>query len=515
VDLQANAEAFPDRPAVQMAGSGRTVTYRALYDESTRLAHALRAAGLRPGDRIAVLMDNDPRYLTMCWAARRIGLYYVPINWHLTPAEMAYILENSEARALIANGVNDGAAAALRRANTSLSLALSVDASLEGFDDVDEVMRAQPAEPLEDETRGDDIIYTSGTTGRPKGGLRPLSGQHPRVLDNVGGMVHKIYGFDDTTRYLTPGAPLYHAAPLRFSIAVTHLGGTNILMERFDAEGALAAIERHGVTHSQWVPTMFVRLLRLPAEVRDRYDLSSQRLVLHAAAPCPIWAKEQMIEWWGPIITEYYGASDGGGTTKITSEEWLTHRGSVGRAFGSVLHILDEDGEELPPGEPGGIYAENGIPVAYLNDPDKTAQAHSKHGWATVGDVGYLDEEGYLYLTDRSHNLIISGGVNIYPQETENVLSEHPAVADVAVIGVPNEEFGEEVKAVVQLADPAAASDVLVDELMRFCAERLARYKCPRSIDFTDDLPRAPSGKLYKRRLRDRYWGAAAADPQP
>lgn len=509
----------PDKAAVIMAGTGRIVTYAEIDDESVRLARVFRAAGLRRGDRVAIVMDNDPRYLTVCWAAHRSGLVYVPVNWHLTSSEMRYIIDNCGAKALVANAACADVAAVLRAKCPSLQVALTLDAEVPGCEDLLSAIAAQPGPPLDAELEGGDMIYSSGTTGRPKGGTRPLTDAHPADLNPRLLAPFAQFGIDKDCRYLVPGAPLYHAAPLRFAMAVTRLGGSNVIMERFDAEAALAAIERHRVTTSQWVPTMFVRLLRLAPETRSRYDLSSQSAAVHAAAPCPKHVKEQMIEWWGPIIHEYYSASEGGGATFISAADWITHKGSVGKAFVGTFHILDETGNELPVGEAGIIHAENAVPVEYLNDPEKTKAAHSAQGWVTVGDMGYLDDEGYLYLTDRKDHMIISGGVNIYPQETEDRLIQHPLVADVAVIGIPNEEFGEEVKAVVELDDPSLASHELAIELVRFCHDALAAYKCPRSIDFEVKLPRAPSGKLYKRRLRDRYWedhlstGTDAATP--
>jgi acyl-CoA synthetase (AMP-forming)/AMP-acid ligase II len=289
-------------------------------------------------------------------------------------------------------------------------------------------------------------------------------------------------------------------------MAMHRVGATSVVMERFDPELSLRLIERHRITHSQWVPTMFVRLLKLPPQLRRRYDLSSHRVALHAAAPCPIAIKEQMIEWWGPILIEYYAATEGHGSTQIDSHEWLQHRGSVGRARNCELHILDEEGHELPPGEVGTVYFGGGPSFEYHNDPDKTASARSAQGWATVGDMGYVDADGYLYLTDRKANMIISGGVNIYPQEAENVLINHPAVADVAVFGIPNEEFGEEVKAVIEPVEFATAGPALERELLAYCHSHLAKFKCPRSIDFAAKLPRSETGKLYKRRIRDPYW---------
>ena len=497
----------PDKPAVIMAESGETVTYRELNDQSIQLARVLRDSGLEYGDRVAILMDNDARYLTACWAAQRAGFVYVPVNWHLTAPEMQYIVDNCEAKALIVNAASAEPAAALRKGSGTVKLALALGGPMSGFDDFDEAIATQPADELEGETEGADMIYSSGTTGRPKGGRKPLLGTHPRDLPAyMLSTFYGLFGLDENCVYLTPGAPMYHGAPLRFSVAVTRYGGTNVIMERFDPVGALAAIEDHRVTVSQWVPTMFVRLLRLAEEERGRFDLSSHVSAIHAAAPCPVAVKEQMIEWWGPIVHEYYGGSEGGAITYLSAPEWLEHRGSVGKTIAGTIHIVGEDDEECGPGEAGVVYAEAGVPVEYFNDPDKTKAAHDRRGWVTIGDMGYVDEEGYLYLTDRKDHMIISGGVNIYPQEAEDVLIGHPKVADVAVIGVPNEEFGEEVKAVVELIDAADASPELAADLLRHCQDHLAQYKCPRSVDFEAELPRAPSGKLYKRRLRDRYW---------
>jgi long-chain acyl-CoA synthetase len=500
------AKTTPDKPAVIMASSGRVVTYRELNDESMRLACAFREAGFTVGDRVVILLDNDPRFLTVCWAARRIGLYYVPLNWHLTTKEMAYVINNCQAKGLITNASFPEIAVELRRDCPSVQLAIAMDEQVHGFADFDQLVGRFADADLEDEVEGDDLIYTSGTTGLPKGGLKPLRLRHPSETKIRSLLVAREFGFGQSTVYLTPGAPLYHAAPLRFSVSVTQLGGTNILMEKFDPVMALAAIDEHRVTHSQWVPTMFVRLLQLPEVIRSRFHLSTHQMAIHAAAPCPIDVKARMIDWWGPIITEYYGASEGGGITSITSPEWLQHRGSVGRGVLGTFHVLSEEGEELPVGEVGVIYSEGSPQIDYLGDPEKTKRAYSQQGWVTVGDMGYLDEEGYLYLTDRKDHMIISGGVNIYPQESESVLAGHPKVADVAVIGVPHAEFGEEVKAVIQLTDPGDAGESLAEELLSYCRDRLARYKCPRSVDFVPDLPRAPSGKLYKRRLRNQYW---------
>lgn len=500
------AATIPDHPAVVMGGSGAMLTYRELDARSNRLAHLFRAEGLRPGDHVAVLAENHPDYLVTCWAAQRSGLYYTAVNWHLTTDEVAYILGDCRAAVLVTSSAQQRLAASLVGRTPSVRRRLAIGAAFEGHESLDLAIAAHPESPIEDEVEGADMLYTSGTTGRPKGvrssagfGL-PTGGPHPQ-----GAMLRLLYGVDEQTVYLST-APLYHAAPLVFCLGVHRLGGTAVVMERFDPLDALRLIERHRVTHSQWVPTMFVRMLRLSDQERNRHDLSSHRMAIHAAAPCPIPVKERMIEWWGPIVTEYYGGTERNGLTFITADEWLYHKGSVGRPIGCAIHIVGEDGGELPPGEVGTVYFESTIGFEYHGDPGKTAAARHERGWTTLGDVGYVDDDGFLYLTDRKAHMIVSGGVNIYPQEVENVLVEHPAVEDVAVIGVPDPEFGEQVKAVVRLVGGRRDDDGIVDELLVYCREHLAHFKCPRTIDLVDELPRDPNGKLYKRRLRERYW---------
>jgi acyl-CoA synthetase (AMP-forming)/AMP-acid ligase II len=380
-----------------------------------------------------------------------------------------------------------------------------VDGGAPGYASWEEATAAQPSEPVSDEAEGTDMLYSSGTTGRPKGvslpGLGKPIGTPPPLMFVLKG----LYGADEDSVYLSP-APLYHAAPLRFNLGLQRLGGTCVIMEQFDARWALELIDRHRVTHSQWVPTMFRRLLELPEQERARYDVSSLRAAVHAAAPCPITVKEQMIAWWGPVLYEYYAGTEANGFTSIDSEDWLAHKGSVGKPLVGEIHILDDTGEKLPPGQPGTIYFAGTSEFEYHDDPDKTAAARTEQGWSTIGDVGYLDEEGYLYLTDRKADMIISGGVNIYPQEAENVLATHPKLADVAVFGVPNPEFGEEVKAVVQPVDMADAGPEFEQELIAYCRQQLAKIKCPRSVDFEPELPRSATGKLFKRLLKERYW---------
>jgi len=500
-------DAAPDHPAVVMGASGEVITHGELEARSQRLAQLLHAQGLRPGDHLAVLMENHPRYFEVFWAAMRSGLYVTPINWHLKAEEAGYIVEDCGASALVTSKALEPVATELAPHLGNVRVRLVVDGPVEGYERLEDAVAAYPAEPLDEEVEGAWMFYSSGTTGRPKGILPPLSGApFGSQMPALPMAMQMLYGFSGETRYLCP-APLYHAAPLGWSTSTQRIGGTVVVMERFDPEDALALIERERVTHAQLVPTHFVRMLKLPEERRSAFDLSSLQVAIHAAAPCPVEVKRQMLDWWGPIIHEYYAGSEGNGMCAIGPEEWLEHPGSVGRPLSGTIHILDEDGEALPPGEPGQIWFESGAVFEYHNDPEKTKGAFNERGWSSLGDVGYLDEDGYLYLTDRISHMIISGGVNIYPQEIEDLLTMHPAVADVAVIGVPDPEMGEQVKAVVQPADPAQAGPELEAELIAACRARLAGYKCPRSVDFVDELPRLPTGKLLKRELRLRYWG--------
>ncbi len=502
-----HAEKTPEKTAYLMSTSGERVSYRQLEERANRCAQLLRSLGLRDGDGIALFLVNGPRYFEPCWAAQRAGLYYTPLSTHLTAGEVAYIAKDCGARVLIASRELGDVAAQLAERLPGLRARLMVGGSVPGFESYEEAVAAQPAHPIADEREGQDMLYSSGTTGHPKGIRVPLPDRAVGDPDPMAiGMTQGMWSATPEDVYLSP-APLYHSAPLRCTMALQRVGATCVVMERFDPERALALIEEHRVTLSQWVPTMFVRMLKLPAAVRRRYDLASHRSAVHAAAPCPVPVKEQMLAWWGPIIHEYYAATENNGSTAIGPEEWLAHKGSVGKPIGVKIHIVDDDGRDLPPGEIGAVYFEGGGRFQYHNDPAKTADCYTQQGWSTVGDVGYADDEGYLYLTDRKSNMIISGGVNIYPQEAENVLITHPKVADVAVFGIPHEEFGEEVKAVVQPVARADAGPALENELLEFCREQLAKLKCPRSVDFQAELPRHPTGKLYKRLLKDRYWG--------
>ena len=492
--------------AVVMGASGTTVSYRELEDRTRPVAQLLHADGLRHGDHIAVMLENHPRYFEICWGALRSGMLITPINWHLTADEAGYIIEDCGAAAVFTSAMVADVAAELRSSLAGVPLRLMVDATIDRFDSYEQAIAEQPAEPLPDEAEGAWMFYSSGTTGRPKGIVPTFE---PMPYGTGGGiiipMMQTMYGFTPDTVYLCP-APLYHAAPIGWSSAVQRLGGTVVVMERFDAELCLQLIERHRITHAQFVPTHFIRMLKLPEEVRERYDHSSLEMVIHAAAPCPAPVKRQMIEWWGPIIHEYYAGSEGNGFCALNSQEALAHPGSVGKSLLGPLHVLDERGTEQPIGEPGQIWFESPTQFEYHNDPEKTADAYNDRGWSSLGDVGYLDDEGYLYLTDRVSHMIISGGVNIYPQEVENELALHPKVADAAVICVPNADLGEEVKAVVIAAEGCVPSEALGRELITHCRSKLAHYKCPVSVDFVDALPRLPTGKLLKRQLRGRYW---------
>ena len=505
--LADHARLTPDKPAMISADTGRAVTFAELNERSNRLAQFLYAQGLRRGDHIAVLMENNLAFMEPVWAAFRSGLYVTTINRYLPADEAAYIASDCGAKALITSYAKRDTAAELLDLIPNCPIRLMVGGVIPGWASYEDAVASCSPEPLAQEWMGDSMLYSSGTTGRPKGILRPL----PEITPAEGFETRQAsnrYELSAQSVYLSP-APLYHAAPLAYVLTVQSFGGTVVMMERFDPEQALHLIEKHRVTHSQWVPTMFVRMLKLPPEVRTRYDLSSHKVAVHAAAPCPVEVKRQMIEWWGPILYEYYAGTEASGSTFITSEDWLKHPGSVGRAALGVLHICDEDGNELPVGETGLVYFEREAPTfEYHNDPAKTASArHPKHpNWNALGDVGYLDEDGYLYLTDRKAFMIISGGVNIYPQAIEDALVTHPKVADVAVFGVPDPEMGEAVKAVIEPAPGQAPSDDLAAELMTYARERLAHYMAPRSIDFIEEMPRLPTGKLYKRILRDAYW---------
>ncbi len=495
-----------------MAGSGRVITYSQLDEAANRLSRVFHDMGLRPGDHVAFCLENHPRFLEICWGAHYAGLIYTAISSRLTTDEMEYIIGNCEARAFITSPYKADQAAELRDLMPGVELRLMVDDPIDGYDSYDDVVASASSDPLPDRVAGTDMLYSSGTTGRPKGVNTNVALEPLETAGSGVSTLSVLFGFTDKSVYLSP-APLYHAAPLRFCMAAQILGGTVIVMERFDPEEYLRLIEKYQVTQTQVVPTMFVRMLKLPEATREKYDVSSIQAAIHAAAPCPVEVKRQMIEWWGPVLHEYYAGTEGNGFVYCNSEQWLAHPGTVGQAVLGVVHIVDDDGNELEVGEEGTVYFDGAGTFEYHGDPEKTAASRLPNGWSTLGDVGRLDDDGFLYLTDRKAYMIISGGVNIYPQEAENVLTMHPEVIDVAVIGVPNDDFGEEVKAVVQpvtMPTDDEAARRLERELIAYCREQLADVKCPRTVDFRAELPRHPTGKLYKRLLKDEYWGESS-----
>ena len=505
--LQHQAASHPDRAAIVMSGSGEVTTYADLDDRSSRLAHLLRGAGLSIGDHLALMMVNSAAFLEVAWAAQRAGLRYTALNSHLRTDEVQYILDDCGATAFVVSAELADVVAGLDLGRIGLRIVdgPTARADLAGFVDYRAALATVAAGPIADEAEGREMLYSSGTTGRPKGVSKPLLPTAPGDPASPAVAIAEgiALALGDDAVYLTP-APLYHAAPLVYTMGCHRAGATAVVMESFDAEACLVAIERYRVTHAQFVPTMFTRLLHLPDAVRAAADTSSLRMVLHAAAPCPVAVKQAMFDWWGPILYEYYAGTEDIGGSFIGPDEWLAHPGSVGRP-NAELHIVGPDGEEVGVGETGTIwFAAGGRDFEYHNDPDKTAAMTNEQGWRTLGDVGHVDADGYLYLTDRSADMIVSGGVNIYPREAEDVLALHPAVIDAAVFGIPDDEMGEAVHAVVQFADPSAS--VTDDELVAWCRQRLASYKCPRSVEVVDAMPRDPSGKLFKRRLKDPWW---------
>lgn len=507
--MQANsfwqwAERDPARPAL-VTPDGQALTFGELGGRVNRISHALQALGLRRGDHVALLLPNTLEWIESYLAATQIGLYVTPINWHLTGEEAAYIVENCDARVLIAD-VHYAATAlqAAREASLAENQCYAVG-DIPGFSPYESLLAGQPETPPDERSAGTLMLYTGGTTGKPKGVLRPLPEGKPEQAAQLGQMLFFLFDVKPGAGVHLCQGPLYHSAPAGFSTGALHMGQTLVLMDKWDAENALQCIERYRVTATHMVPTMFVRLLRLPETIRNRYDLSSLRNVIHAAAPCPVEIKRQMLDWWGPVIYEYYGATEGGGTL-VKPREWLAHPGTVGRAWPGVqVRILDDEGRELPAGEIGTIYMTAGLgDFQYHKDPDKTRSV-KRDGMITAGDLGHLTAEGWLFISDRRTDLILSGGANIYPAEIEAVLVNHPKVADVAVFGVPDADWGEAVQAVIELIKGVAGSAELAEEIRQFAAQHLARYKLPRHIDFSDHLPRLPSGKLLKRHLKDEY----------
>jgi long-chain acyl-CoA synthetase len=504
-----HSKAYPDKPACIFAGTGEIVTYKELEDQSNQTAHFLRAQQIRSGDVITLFLHNCPRFFELTWAAQRSGVYYVCASYRLTSPELRHILLDAGSKMLICSSdLRDTAVVAAQGLPVSVYF---VDAN-ETCGILETARKEFPVAPIADEEPGQDMLYSSGTTGKPKGvkfarGVGRIDALSPVTL-----LARDLYGMNSDTIYLSP-APLYHAAPLRFSMAVHQLGGTVVVMERFDPENALSVIEQYGVTHAQWVPTHFVRMLKMPANIREKYSISSLRCAFHAGAPCPIDIKQRMIDWWGPIIHEYYSCTELNGFTAATAQEWLARKGTVGRAIVGKIRICDSEGEPLPPRQEGSIYFENGNPFEYHNDSIKTKAAYNRYGWTTVGDIGWLDEDEYLYLTDRASFMIISGGVNIYPQEVENILITHPKVADAAVIGAPDDDLGERVVAVIEPVDWNDATPGFASELMLFIRSKVNAVKTPRQIDFMRKLPREPTGKLLKRFIRDTYRQQAIEKP--
>ncbi len=503
-----------DQPAIIMAPSGRTLTFAEYEAAANQVAHLLRDSDLRKGDHMAIFMENHPAVLLAEAGAERTGLYFTPVNFYLSAEEVAYVINDSRSRVVVTSTVKTEVARQLPALCPDVERWVMVDTTgsgrsgMEPFESWDDVVGSQPTDHVPDEQLGAPMMYSSGTTGRPKGILRPMYDLHPSET-SIGVLgIAGLWRYREGMVYLSP-APLYHTAP-QVSVAIAlRMKSTAVVMEHFEPALYLELVGRYEVTHSQVVPTMFSRMLKLPDEVRAAADVSSLEVIIHAAAPCPVPVKEQMIEWFGPILLEYYAATEGNGCTFITSDDWLAHKGSVGRSVLSDIHILDDDGRPCPVGTSGTVWFAGATDFEYFNDPEKTANTRRDDGrTSTVGDVGYLDEDGYLFLTDRKAHMIISGGVNIYPQETENLLVTYPSVLDAAVIGVPNEDLGEEVKAVVQLVDGVQGDDALERSLIAFCREHLAHFKCPRSVDFVDELPRLPTGKLYKGVLREQYWAS-------
>jgi acyl-CoA synthetase (AMP-forming)/AMP-acid ligase II len=502
-----HAQVTPDKPAVIMDRSSESVTYAELDRRSIQLARLWQQHGLVPGDHVAVFSENHPRFFEVMWAALRSGLYITTINSYLTAEEVAYILDVSGSTSLVTPTAKADVAARALRDAPRVTLPLLIGDPDPRFEQYVDALASVTTEPLDAEPAGEMMLYSSGTTGRPKGIERPLSGRSVTDGMTVGALVGGVFAMDADTVYLSP-APLYHAAPIGFTLGVQALGGTVVVMERFDPLDALAAIERHRATHSQWVPTMFIRMLKLPIADRNRHDLSSMRVAVHAAAPCPVQVKKEMMQWWGPILWEYYAGTELNGFCLVRPEEWLQRPGTVGKSLIGEIHVLNENGDEQPVGQPGAVYFGGGSPYQYHNAPEKTDSVKDPkgNGWTTLGDIGYVDEEGWLFLTDREAFMIISGGVNIYPQEIEDCLVMHPKVADVAVFGIPDDEMGEAIAAAVQPADGVTGDDALATELTSYCRMHIAAFKCPKHFEFLDELPRLPTGKLYKHKLREKYW---------
>ncbi|WP_257890432.1 AMP-binding protein [Rhodococcus sp. USK10] len=499
------ASRTPDRVALIMNDTGEQRTYREFEDAANQVAHLLRSYGLEPADRVAVFMTNSLQMLEVEGGAERTGLYYTLVNSHLTSAEASWIINDCRARVVFTTSTIAEAAHQLPALCPGVEHWVMVDADAAPFVDYAEEIGSQPVSHVPDERLGLPMHYSSGTTGRPKGILRPMPVADPREPIPLMKQAESVYSMRDGMVFLQP-APLYHGGPHSHLTASLRMGGTAIVMEKFDAETFLATVEKYGVTNTAVVPTMFSRLLQLPDDVRAKYDVSSLEAVVHGAAPCPPGVKHQMIDWFGPILIENYGTTEAIGATNVDSHEWLQRPGTVGRPIFGELLILDGEGNEVPARTIGQIWWRGSTNFEYMNDAEKTRSTRRDGGrTSTCGDIGYVDEDGYLFVTDRIAFTIISGGVNIYPKEIEDVLVMHPAVGDVAVIGVPNDDFGEEVKAVIQVRPGVTPGPELERALIAFCREQLAGFKCPKSVDFLEDLPRLASGKMAKGKLRALY----------
>ncbi|SCU76581.1 AMP-dependent synthetase and ligase [Cupriavidus necator] len=481
--------------------SGRRVTYRELEDGANRVANLLRQAGVRNGDSVLFSVENCPEFLYLGWGCQRAGAVFTPASTKLSAEDLCYIASDCGARLVVVSVASVGSGK-LAASDFGSIPCFALGGTMAGFQRLEDALLSCPSEPIPDPARGREMMYSSGSTGRPKGVRKPIPPIPYDAIDPRDAAYERQPGVGPSMVSLCT-SPLYHAAPHRNVAATLAMGGTAVVMERFDAVAALSAIEQFRVTHSVWVPTMFQRLLRLDPAVRGQFDLSSHRVALHGAAPCPVETKQAMINWWGPILQEYYAGTEGIGACSISSEEWLAHKGSVGRATDGVAHILDENEDELPPGVTGTVFFEIGSSFAYWNDAEKTTASRSKQGWWTYGDIGHLDSDGYLYLSDRRDFTIISGGVNIYPQEIEQVLLTDPRVLDVAVFGVPDDEYGESVYAVVHVERAPAQPDVLATDLGLICRNKLGPVRVPKSFSFVTDFPRLPTGKLQKKALQE------------
>lgn len=502
------AEATPDKPAIIMADTGQMLTYGEMISNANRLANYFVSIGLNEGDCISIFLENQVRYLELVWAAKITGLYYVCIGRHLNGSDVGYIIENSESRILITSAAQASTAKEVVNSLTGDVRLLMMDGTSDGFLSYEDEIAAQPDTQITGRRRGASMLYTSGTTGKPKGVRNDLPDISPHVAPPRHMTYVGKYNISSSTVMFNPG-PFYHTGPIRLMMHAQREGATAVSLSKFDAEQSLKAIDKYKVTYGFFVPTMFVRMLTLPDDIRLKYDMSSIQYAIHSAAPCSIIIKEKMINWWGKILYEMYGGTESTGTTAISSQDWLEHKGSVGRATpGTEIHIVDENGDECPPNVPGLIYMTTGKHFEYFKDPEKSAASRHPKGWYALGDIGYLDEGGYLFLTDRQANLIISGGVNIYPQEAENALTGHPDIADIAVIGIPNPDFGEEVKALVVPTNKLSKEQEskLERKLIEFCKSKISFFKCPRTIDFVETLPRSEAGKLLKLEIRKRYW---------